>query len=346
MKKTIIIGSVILLITPFFVSAQTTSVCQPGDKYNSQTGALCTQTTSMSAVCANGALFNSMTGAPCNSIITSTNTTSLSSTSQQTSFSVSSDGQYFGLPIFTTYVTTPKNINLRTLTMSIESSGQGSITNAYLYEWNQYAGTQRIATGVITNGIVTFTNNPTNDQLIALGSSPTNNTLIVKVDVSGLNTYGNGKVIRTTVLNATAVDSLGRSVNVVPLMSNLSGNVAVANTTIPTPIVTANPMTIENGGTSTISWVSTNSTSCTLNSSPVLLAPTGSESTGNLYTSTTYTVTCSGAYGSGSDSVIVNVQPIIYPPSGSICAKMMDGYYTNFQQTQECYQEYPITTKG
>ncbi len=56
--------------------------------------------------------------------------------------------------------------------------------------------------------------------------------------------------------------------------------------------VTADPSTVKYGGTTTIRWVAEGATSCTLNSSPVLMAPTGLKMTDNLYKTTTYTVTC------------------------------------------------------
>jgi hypothetical protein len=59
---------------------------------------------------------------------------------------------------------------------------------------------------------------------------------------------------------------------------------------------------------STLSWTSTNATSCTASGDWMGSKQTsGSESTGNLASSKTYTLTCSGSGGSASDSVTVNV---------------------------------------
>lgn len=80
--------------------------------------------------------------------------------------------------------------------------------------------------------------------------------------------------------------------------------------------VTVEPASIAFDGTTTISWTAqTGATSCTLGSSPVLLAPIGSQTTGVLESSTTYTVTCSGVGGSVSGSATVTVQPWV-PPAG------------------------------
>jgi len=95
--------------------------------------------------------------------------------------------------------------------------------------------------------------------------------------------------------------------------------------------VTANPANIVDGDTTTISWVAQGATSCTMNSSPVLLTPTGSQTTGALTTSTTYTFTCSFADGTYSGGATVNVAdnwfdkikkqgPGIYPIPADKCA--------------------------
>jgi hypothetical protein len=88
-----------------------------------------------------------------------------------------------------------------------------------------------------------------------------------------------------------------------------------AVTLSPNVSVTVSPATIAFDGTTTISWVATGAASCTLNLSPVLLATTGSQTTGVLETSTTYTVKCSGANGSASGNATVTVQPWV-PPAG------------------------------
>jgi hypothetical protein len=93
---------------------------------------------------------------------------------------------------------------------------------------------------------------------------------------------------------------------------------AVSTTTAtqsPQVSVTVTPANIAFDATSTLSWTATGATSCTLSPSPVLLATTGSQATGVLESSTTYTVTCAGASGSTSGSATVTVQPWV-PPAG------------------------------
>ncbi len=99
--------------------------------------------------------------------------------------------------------------------------------------------------------------------------------------------------------------------------------VAPAVTPTPKVKVTASPENVEYNGTSVISWVATDALSCTLGSSPVLLAVTGSHSVeptdpGDDWTKTnkkTYSITCTGTGGSVSEDVTVTVQSWV-PPAG------------------------------
>ena len=104
---------------------------------------------------------------------------------------------------------------------------------------------------------------------------------------------------------------------------------AVAPIATPKPIplpkikVTATPSSIAYDGTSAISWVATDAASCTLDSSPLLLAPTGSQTVHPANPNyqdwlkpveTKYTVTCTGAGGSISGNATVTVSWT--PPAG------------------------------
>lgn len=86
----------------------------------------------------------------------------------------------------------------------------------------------------------------------------------------------------------------------------------------PTADIKANnsdgPITITSGSSATITWTSTNATSCSV--SPVGWTGTsGSQSTGPLSASQTYTLTCTGPGGTTSDSVtiIVGTAPVLRP---------------------------------
>jgi hypothetical protein len=68
------------------------------------------------------------------------------------------------------------------------------------------------------------------------------------------------------------------------------------------------PITIPYNNSATLSWSSTNAYSCyASNNWSGTKAISGSQSTGSLTSSKTYTITCTGSYGSDSDSVKVNV---------------------------------------
>ena len=91
-------------------------------------------------------------------------------------------------------------------------------------------------------------------------------------------------------------------------------NVTVNNTLPPnlTVDVKANssngPITVVYNTAATLSWTSTNATSCAAsNGWSGSKATSGSESTGNLTASKTYTLTCTGPGGNATDSVSVNV---------------------------------------
>jgi len=85
----------------------------------------------------------------------------------------------------------------------------------------------------------------------------------------------------------------------------VSGSATVtvnAQPAAPTLVYTANPATITNGQSSTLSWSTTNATSCTTNggatSGTTVVSPT---------TTTSYSLTCSGSGGSVTQSVTVTV---------------------------------------
>lgn len=76
----------------------------------------------------------------------------------------------------------------------------------------------------------------------------------------------------------------------------------------PTLTLSANPASIPGGESSLLSWNATNATSCTASGGwSGAKATSGSESTGTLTTSTTYTLTCMGPGGSVSDSASVSI---------------------------------------
>ncbi|MFA5792059.1 MAG: hypothetical protein WC884_03415 [Candidatus Paceibacterota bacterium] len=83
--------------------------------------------------------------------------------------------------------------------------------------------------------------------------------------------------------------------------------------TQPTVVVFANEASVAYNGSATVSWITTNATSCNASGGSVGWAGTksigpGSFYTGSLTSSRTYTLTCSNNFGSVADSATINVR--------------------------------------
>ena len=74
---------------------------------------------------------------------------------------------------------------------------------------------------------------------------------------------------------------------------------------IPTPTLTATPPSITSGGSSTLTWSSTNATSCT--GAGFTAAGTSGTATVSPTASQAYSITCTGAGGTGSQSTTITV---------------------------------------
>lgn len=92
----------------------------------------------------------------------------------------------------------------------------------------------------------------------------------------------------------------------------------------PTVTISANPSQVNPGGSSTITWTSSNATSCNAtggqNSWTGQKNTSGSFNTGALTNTTTFTITCSNSTGQASDSTTVNVGQQTQTPTVSITA--------------------------
>jgi hypothetical protein len=104
-----------------------------------------------------------------------------------------------------------------------------------------------------------------------------------------------------------------------------SVQVSVTSTTpttpAPTVTISASPTSITSGGSSTLTWSSTNATSCTASGSWTGSRGTsGTQSTGTLTTNSTFTLSCSGAGGTTNQSVtvIINSTTPVTPTSGGL----------------------------
>ena len=119
-----------------------------------------------------------------------------------------------------------------------------------------------------------------------------------------------GALTATTMFSLTCTGSGGSNTQ----------RAAVTVAPMPTVQFTANPTTVANGASATLSWTSTNATSCVAaNAWSGTKATSGSQSTGPLSTTGTYELTCSGTGGSvtGFATVTVTASPA---PSVTITA--------------------------
>ena len=88
---------------------------------------------------------------------------------------------------------------------------------------------------------------------------------------------------------------------------------------LPSVMVSATPSTVASGGGTTLNWTVTNAASCTASGGWTgSKALSGSEARSGLTSTTTYTLSCTGAGGTASQSVTVTVTPPSAPPSPTI----------------------------
>lgn len=139
-----------------------------------------------------------------------------------------------------------------------------------------------------------------------------------------VNEATSGQNVRPVPTQETTVSAQTTPTNTTTTVvaSTTAPTIAPAVTPAPKVNVTATPSSVEYDGTSIISWVATNALSCTLGSSPVLLAVTGSQPVKPTGSSdwantniTTYSVTCTGTGGSATGNATVTIQPWV-PPAG------------------------------
>src|SRR3989344_4675262 len=92
----------------------------------------------------------------------------------------------------------------------------------------------------------------------------------------------------------------------------------------PTVTLSANPSSVDYGDSSVVSWSSTNATSCSAMGGtggwPGLKATSGFFTTGSLFNTTTFSITCSNSSGSDSDSETINVGSQEQNPSVDLSA--------------------------
>jgi hypothetical protein len=89
--------------------------------------------------------------------------------------------------------------------------------------------------------------------------------------------------------------------------------------TPPTVTLTAAPLAVNSGDSSTLTWNSTGATSCTASGGwSGSKATSGTASTGAITANTTYTLSCTGSSGTTQASVTVTVSAVQIPPAPTI----------------------------
>jgi hypothetical protein len=104
-------------------------------------------------------------------------------------------------------------------------------------------------------------------------------------------TQSTGALTQTTTYSLTCKGPAGNS-------SVATAAVTVAGAVVPTATLLTNTGAVTSGGAATLTWSSTNATSCTAsNAWTGTLAPSGTQSTGPLTKNSTFVLTCSGSGG-------------------------------------------------
>jgi len=152
-------------------------------------------------------------------------------------------------------------------------------------------------------------------------SNPIGTSAVTQDGVGTVATGNSGSSVSFTIPYSSALFRLYNNANELAnksvTSSCISGTSWVASSGIcmgpPVVTVTESPSVIEYGGTTVISWSSTNSTSC-YSAGGGGSGTSGSFTTPPLYTNTVYTVTCTGPGGtasgsSGSNGTTISVKP-------------------------------------
>lgn len=164
---------------------------------------------------------------------------------------------------------------------------------------------------------------PTNLSATTVSSSQINlawTTSTDNVGVTGYQIYRGGTLL--TTVTGTSYNNTGLTpstpysyyVRATDAAGNFSGNSNTASATTqagtpaPTVTISANPTSVASGGSSILTWSSTNATSCTASGGwSGTKATSGTQTLTNLTSTATYTLTCTGAGGSANNSATVTV---------------------------------------
>jgi hypothetical protein len=238
---------------------------------------------------------------------------------------------------------------------SVSSGSYNPVTNEYylirytgggvntVYVYGGFSGGGTSSGGDITAPVVSITS-PTSGAAVSGSSVSVSANATDNVNVSGVQFKLNGvnlgledttapySIIWNTtthtngnyVITAVARDSSGNTATA----SNVNVNINNISVVSPTADIKVNggdsSVKINSGSSVTISWTSTNATSCSV--APGSYTGTNGSQSVTPTSNTTYTLTCSGSGGSVTDSVSVNViTPTIQSPTADIKVNGSDG---------------------
>ena len=126
-------------------------------------------------------------------------------------------------------------------------------------------------------------------------------------------------MILAVVLTAGCGGGGGSSSSSSPSGSSSSSGSGSSASAMPTVALSGSPSTVASGGSSMLTWSSTNATACTAAGSWSGTENTnGTQSTGPLVASATYTLTCIGPGGSASQTAAVAVTAVGDPNLGGV----------------------------
>jgi len=161
-----------------------------------------------------------------------------------------------------------------------------------------------------------------------------------------------GALYQTTTYTITCSNAYGTS-----NPASVTVVVAPQQSAQPTVDLTAAQTNLSYGGSTNLNWTSSNATSCYANNGTNgWTGPrnvSGSFSTGNLYSTTTYSITCTGNGGQATDTVTVNVenqqnqQPSVttyYASNITQNSATLNGYLETYGQSTQRWFEWGTST--
>ena len=203
-----------------------------------------------------------------------------------------------------------------------------TVTTTYTITCTNTAGSANDSTTVTVRYLPTvdLIANPADidegDSSILTWSSTNADACTASVGWTGTKTlFGSQTVMpaQTTTYTITCTNTAGTAID--------SATIAVhdaPNDLLPTVTIIANPSSIQNGGSSILTWSSTHATSCSASQGwSGTKTITGSQTVSPTIT-TTYKITCTNTAGSANDSTTVTVQAQVLPPTVDLVANPME----------------------